>query len=101
VKRRVVWSAAAFDDFDRAIAFIAAESPNAARRIKEATERTGNDLGAIPTGRPGRVSGTYEKVVQQTAYLMAYSVSGDSSTVTILRIIHGARDWPTESWPAD
>ena len=43
-------------------------------------------------GRPGRVRGTRELVINRTPYIAAYRVSGD--VVTILRLLHGARRWP-------
>ena len=61
-----------------------------------------SNLGEIPTGRPGRVVGTYEKVVARTPYIVAYSLqqtSDDEDTLTVLRVIHGARDWPQGGWP--
>jgi plasmid stabilization system protein ParE len=56
----------------------------------------------MPTGRKGRVSGTYEKVVGGLPYIIAYALGDDpphQETITILHVIHGARDWPEETWP--
>ena len=47
-------------------------------------------------GRPGRVPGTRELVVPGTRYLVPYRVTGD--TLQILRVYHGARNWP-EGFP--
>ena len=62
----------------------------------------GRALAATPTGRKGRVTGTYEKVVRAMPYIIAYAL-GDQpkghETVTILRVIPGARDWREDSWP--
>jgi toxin ParE1/3/4 len=44
-------------------------------------------------GRPGRVHGTRELVIQSTPYIVAYRLKG--STVEILALLHGARRWPT------
>ncbi|CAK7262210.1 type II toxin-antitoxin system RelE/ParE family toxin [Shinella sp. YE25] len=46
------------------------------------------------SGRTGRVAGTRELVVTGTPYLAAYLVSGE--TVRILRVLHGAQQWPEE-----
>ncbi len=43
-------------------------------------------------GRPGRVRGTRELVVNRTPYVVAYRAAGE--VVTVLRILHGARKWP-------
>ena len=59
-------------------------------------------LGASLTGRKGRVSGTYEKVVTGLPYIVVYAVGpahASDAPVTILRIIPGARDWPIGRWP--
>jgi toxin ParE1/3/4 len=55
----------------------------------------------MSTGRIGRVSGTYEKVVGGLPYVIAYAITDRAGreAVTILRVIHGARDWPDEDWP--
>lgn len=99
MSRSVLWSSSAVEDFDNAIAFIAERSPNAARRVAAGIDRTARDLGSIPTGRPGRVGGTYEKPVHGLPYLVAYTLTEDDAVVVILRVIHSARNWPDESWP--
>jgi plasmid stabilization system protein ParE len=55
----------------------------------------------MATGRPGRVAGTYEKSVTGLRYIIAYALTrrGDREIVSILRVIHTARDWPDEEWP--
>jgi len=45
-------------------------------------------------GRPGRVDGTRELVIQRTSYIAAYRITG--TTVRILRVLHGAQMWPEE-----
>ena len=52
-------------------------------------------LAANPAlGRAGRVPTTRELVVSPTPYLIVYRVR--SETVEILRIFHGARQWPDQ-----
>jgi toxin ParE1/3/4 len=43
-------------------------------------------------GRPGRVTGTRELVVDGTPYILPYRVR--NRVVQILRVLHGARRWP-------
>lgn len=73
----------------------------AAERVVDAIEKAGEDLGKRATGRPGRVGGTYEKSIRRLPYIIAYALmeSGGRNTVVILRVIHTARDWPSEDWP--
>lgn len=96
--RRLVWSESAFADFSQAISYIAERNPSAARLVAERIDAALRQLAEIPLGRPGRVLGTYEKPVLKTPYTVAYAVSEQS--VTILRVIHGSRDWPEGEWPA-
>lgn len=100
--RSVQWSRAALDDLKSQIAHIAADNPAAARSVADRIRATCAALGTRPTGRPGRVGGTYEKSVPRLPYVIAYALSGRAGreTVSILRIIHTARNWPPERWPA-
>ena len=51
------------------------------------------------TGHPGWVSGTYEKTVAGLPYIIAYRLTDDDRAVSILRMIHSARDWREGTWP--
>ena len=95
--RRLVWAESALADFEQAISYLAQEDRSAARLVAERIDHASRQLAAIPTGRPGRVAGTYEKSVARSPYIIAYAISGH--TVTILRVIHGSRDWPEGEWP--
>jgi plasmid stabilization system protein ParE len=97
--RRVVWSQDARDDYLAILRHIAADNPDAAERIAEAIERTGDALGDFATGHPGRVAGTYEKSVARLPYTIAYALADGERTVAILRVIHAARDWRADHWP--
>jgi toxin ParE1/3/4 len=102
--RRVVWSRHALNDFRGVIGYIAADNPAAAERVAERIDRTIQALAATPIGRKGRVSGTYEKVVRGLPYIVAYALGDEPKgheTITVLRVIHGARDWREESWPEE
>jgi addiction module RelE/StbE family toxin len=45
-------------------------------------------------GRPGRIDGTRELIIQRTPYIAAYRIAG--KTIRILRVLHGAQMWPQE-----
>jgi len=56
------------------------------RRITRAT----HILKRLPfTGRPGRIPGTQELIVQETPYIVYYEILGDR--VDLLRVIHTSR----------
>jgi plasmid stabilization system protein ParE len=100
VKRPVEWSRDALDDIKNQMAYIAAENPTAARRVADQIRATCAVLGERAMGRPGRVSGTYEKRVMRLPYLIAYAITNRTGgeVISILRVIHTARDWPDEQW---
>jgi plasmid stabilization system protein ParE len=98
----VFWSESALDDMDALAAYIAADNPAAALRVIDRIEAAAELLGHAPIGRKGRVSGTYEKPVKDLPYIIAYalqSMPDGYERVVIVRVIHGARDWPEGEWP--
>jgi len=100
--RRVVWSDSAVEEFSRVVAYIAHDNPAAAISVADRLEAAVVALAELPIGRKGRVADTYEKVVSGLPYIIAYALSDDppeGGTLTVLRIIHGSRDWPEGSWP--
>lgn len=102
MKRAIVWADAARDDYLGIIRFIAQENPDAAERVAECLDQAVLRLGEIAIGRPGRVAGTYEKVVAGLPYIVAYEIVArpdDSEMIAILHVIHGARHWPEGGWP--
>jgi plasmid stabilization system protein ParE len=100
--RRVVWSIDANVDYREIISYIARDDALAAEKIAVRIRNVVQGLAAMPTGRPGRVSGTYEKVVSSLPYIIAYALGDEPrghETITVLRVIHGARNWTDENWP--
>jgi plasmid stabilization system protein ParE len=102
MKRHVLWSQGAIDDLKQIADYIAEQNPVAGLRIGALIRSAGDSLGELPTGRLGRVTGTYEKVVHGIPYIIAYMLEPrpeGGKAVVILRIIHGARDWQADEWP--
>jgi len=100
--RRVVWSPDARSDLVDIVTFIAEDNPFAAHRVVDKLDAAGMTLGRMATGRQGRVTGTYEKVVSGLPYILAYTLKMEPDgmeVVYILRIIHSSRDWPEQDWP--
>ena len=101
--RRVIWTDDALADYThRVLAPIAEKNPNAAEKVGGEIKRAVGLLAEKPIGRPGRVSGTYEKLVVGHPYIIAYSLeprAGMPEDLVILRIIHTARNWPPGRWP--
>ena len=87
---RIRWLRSALRNLDEEAAYIATDDVAAARlvvrRIFDAVEQLIDQPSA---GRPGRVPGTRELVVQNTRYIVPYRVRRD--TIEILRVFHTSR----------
>lgn len=89
------WHRLARADRGRIFDYIEAESPRAAIGIDERFDSVVARLRDYPeSGRPGRVEGTRELVVSGTPYIIPYRIDG--TRVRLLRIIHGAQQWPDQ-----
>jgi plasmid stabilization system protein ParE len=71
--RRLVWSDTARRDFGAIVTYIAERDPAAAARVAERIDQVARNLAAMPTGRRGRVSGTYEIPIPGLPYVIAYA----------------------------
>ena len=90
---RPKWAAATRRDLASIIAFIGQYNPAAAFEQVERIEHCADDLIAYPElGRPGRLRSTRELVVSGTSYLLIYRRLGEG--VEIVRVLHGAQEWP-------
>jgi len=86
----VSWLRMALQDMQSCAEFIAQDNPEAAKLIVDRIWQEGQSLSSLPDrGRPGRVPGTRELVLQGLPYFLAYRVKEKS--VQILRVIHTAR----------
>lgn len=90
---KLAWSRLSFEDRDRIFDYIAQDNPQAAAALDTRIEAQVMRLVLHPEmGRPGRVAGTRELVIAQTAYIAAYRIERDR--IRILRILHSAQLWP-------
>ena len=90
---KLKWSPYAQSDRIKIYDYIEADSPRSAILVDERIQNAIEGLIKFPEiGRPGRVAGTRELVVQRTPYIVAYQIQAD--TIRILRILHGAQIWP-------
>ena len=92
---KVEWLSLARQDREEQLGYIAERDPWAAINLGDAIEQAVSHLPDHPhIGRPGRVRGTRELVVSDTPYILAYRVEQNQNTVVILRLLHGAQNWP-------
>ena len=90
---QVQWTVSAGNDRENAINYIAADSLTAALSQLDEIEGQTDRLADYPKlGRPGRVKGTRELVVNRTPFIVVYRIKGE--IVQILRVLHGAQQWP-------
>jgi plasmid stabilization system protein ParE len=104
MKRRVIWDQQARDDYLDIIRYIASDNPKAALRVATRINKAADSLGTLATGRAGRVTGTYEKILGDMPYILAYEILAlpdGQERIVILHIIHTARDWPPGAWPGN
>lgn len=101
--RRVIWSARGRTLFDRDVVGYLLDKGEAGQRALDHIDRAIELLARRPIGRPGRMTGTYEKSVTGQPYIIAYSFlprdDGGEDDLFVLRIVHTARDWPAGRWP--
>jgi toxin ParE1/3/4 len=96
--RQVEWSPAASQEFQKHLSYIAEQSPSASRLVRERVQAAVQRLSAFQTGRKGRVDGTSEVYVSKTSLIVIYEFEPDGS-LTILRVIHAARDFKPGGFP--
>lgn len=90
---RIRWLKKASQSLDKAMDYIAQEDPDAAEEIYNHIRSRVNGLVKQPgLGRPGRVYGTRELVIEKYAYLVPYRVQGNE--IQILRVFHTSRKTP-------
>lgn len=90
--RALEWRPSARDDLLSIIDYISDDNPDAAQNLKDEIEERVATLTVHPgLYRSGRVPGTREMIVRPN-YIVVYAV--DVETVTILRVLHAARQWP-------
>lgn len=89
----VRWSGRALADLEAIQDYLLERNPPAALRMVTVLRGAAEKLSSMAhRGRPGRWPGTRELIVSDTPYLIPYRVRGE--TVEILRVFHGARQWP-------
>jgi addiction module RelE/StbE family toxin len=90
---RLEWTMKAIGDLQEAGDYIAAENPEAAKKMGERVQEVVEYLIEHPNiGRPGRLHNTRELVASGTPFVIVYWVRG--AAVQILRILHHSRKWP-------
>jgi len=92
---KVVWTRPALLQLGEAREYIAIDNPEAASRQIDLIEKSVTQLTVFPMmGRNGMRAGTREFPVPSTPYILVYRAA--KSTLQILALLHGARNWKSE-----
>jgi len=90
---RLRWTVAAADDLERIADYLFEKTPKNAGQLIRKIFNAPSALKSFPNrGRPGKKPGTRELLVPSLPWILVYQVTGD--VVSIVRILHGAQDWP-------
>lgn len=93
---QVRWLRKAIQNLNAEAEYITKENPTSAAEMFEYVKAKVEALGDFPaTGRPGRVPGTRELVIDRYPYLVPYRVAGDE--LHVLRVFHTRRK-PPKVW---
>lgn len=92
---RVQLTADAEADLLAILRHIGEDNPTAAMAVVETIEARLRILQQQPSiGRRSRVRGTRELVFAPLPYLAIYQVKAGAELVSVLRVLHGAQQWP-------
>ncbi len=91
----LVWLRRAIADRDSQLNYIAQDNPRAA--IQQG-DRIAHQMGQLvqhpEMGRSGRKQGTRELVIGRSLFIVIYRIKGNR--IELLRVLHGAQQWPKE-----
>ncbi len=91
----LVWTPRANRVREAAIDFIAQDDPIAALGQLDEIEYQTDLLPYQPEmGRPGRVKGTCELVINGTPFIVVYRVKPRLKRIEVIHFLHGAQQWP-------
>ena len=92
----IKWLKKALKNLDDEANFIAKENPVAARNtVQKILNHVELLINNPSLGRPGRIHGTRELVIDNTSYIVPYRVNNNG--IEILRVFHTSRKLP-EGW---
>lgn len=90
---RLRWTTSAASDLYNIVQRIQQDNPSAASKVAATLYDGCAGLRDFPrSGRKGRVDGTRELVFYGLPYIVVYRIQ--DQFVELLRIYHGAQDWP-------
>jgi addiction module RelE/StbE family toxin len=90
---KIQWTRGARADLNEIFDYLLLENPGAAPEVLDKIEQSAAYLADHPgMGRPGRVKSTRELIIPGLPWILPYLTGPD--TITIVRVIHAAMQWP-------
>lgn len=92
---KIIWTEPAAKALEQIQDYIAKDNPVAAYEVAKTIEAAVQNLIAHPKiGRTGRVSNTYELIIPDIPFIVAYRIK--AKEIHIVSVFHTARKWPEE-----
>jgi toxin ParE1/3/4 len=92
---KIAWLPTARETRQKAIDYVAKDSPKAALEQLALIETRVDSLVDHPEqGRIGRRRGTRELVIARTPFIVVYRLRKRPAQIEIIRVLHGAQKWP-------
>jgi toxin ParE1/3/4 len=96
----IVWDRQATENLEAQVDYIAEDNPLAALEQRDLVRARIKSLVDFPDqGRRGRIANTREMAVSGTPFVVVYRVKPRKGRVEILRVLHGAQQWPSKRRP--
>jgi toxin ParE1/3/4 len=90
---RLRWTTPAANDLYKIVRRIQKDNPKAATKVAKTLYDGCVSLTNLPRrGRQGRIPGTRELIFSGLPYIVVYKIQDEA--VELIRIYHGAQDWP-------
>jgi len=90
---RLRWTEAAAEDLERIADYLLEKTPENAAQLIRTIYNAPSVLKTFPNrGRQGKKKGTRELMIPSLPWIVVYRITGDIAH--IVRILHGAQDWP-------
>ncbi|MCI5064506.1 type II toxin-antitoxin system RelE/ParE family toxin [bacterium] len=90
---KIIWSPQAREDLLSIFSHVAEDNLQAARKLRTVILSKIELLASVPhIGRPGRVPGTRELIIDDAPYIIPYRCREGS--LEIVRVYHSSRKWP-------
>jgi plasmid stabilization system protein ParE len=93
---RIRWAQRAAQDFESALAYIAADDPKSAAKVRGRILATLKQLESFSLGLPAP-HGAWKLYIPKTPYFIVFR-RDETAIITIRAFVHASRDWEMIDW---